>query len=79
MLIGKISFIIAGRVGTPHFMAPEVIERKPYGKPVDIWSAGILLHILLSGTLPFLGTKERLTESICRGKLHVRISLLFLI
>jgi calcium/calmodulin-dependent serine protein kinase len=52
-------------------MAPEVVERQQYGKPVDIWSAGILLHILLSGTLPFLGTKDRLYESICRGKLYV--------
>ncbi|KAK6628090.1 hypothetical protein RUM44_010572 [Polyplax serrata] len=58
------------RIGTPHFMAPEVIEKQLYGKPVDIWSAGVLLHILLSGTLPFLGTKERLHEGICRGKLY---------
>lgn len=52
-------------------MAPEVIEKQLYGKPVDIWSAGVLLHILLSGTLPFLGTKDRLYEAICRGKLYV--------
>jgi serine/threonine protein kinase len=63
--------MITGRIGTPHFMAPEVVERQQYGKPVDIWSAGVLLHILLSGTLPFLGTKDRLYESICRGKLYV--------
>ncbi|XP_021915602.1 peripheral plasma membrane protein CASK-like [Zootermopsis nevadensis] len=63
--------INGGRIGTPHFMAPEVIEREQYGKPVDIWSAGVLLHILLSGTLPFLGTKGRLYESICRGKLYL--------
>jgi calcium/calmodulin-dependent serine protein kinase len=60
-----------GRIGTPHFMAPEVIQRKPYGKPVDVWSAGILLHILLSGTMPFLGTKDRLYESVCAGKLYL--------
>ena len=46
-----------GRIGTPHFMSPEVVLRKPYGKPVDVWSTGVLLHILLSGTMPFLGTK----------------------
>lgn len=60
-----------GRIGTPHFMSPEVVERQQYGKPIDIWSAGVLLHILLSGTLPFLGTRERLYRSICRGKLHL--------
>ena len=60
-----------GRIGTPHFMAPEVIQRKAYGKPVDIWSAGVVLHILLSGSMPFLGTKDRLYESICQGRLHL--------
>ena len=29
-----------GRIGTPHFMSPEVVMRKPYGKPVDVWSTG---------------------------------------
>ncbi|XP_008191222.1 peripheral plasma membrane protein CASK isoform X3 [Tribolium castaneum] len=61
----------AGRVGCPNFMAPEVIERRSYGKPVDIWGAGVLLHILLSGVLPFHGSGRRLMESICRGKLHL--------
>ncbi len=60
-----------GRIGTPHFMAPEVIQRRAYGKPIDVWSAGILLHILLSGTMPFLGTKDRLYESVCTGRLYM--------
>ena len=63
--------MVVGRVGTPHFMAPEVVNRKPYGKPADVWSAGVLLHILLSGTLPFYGTKDRLYDSISNGQLHV--------
>ncbi|KAG7268837.1 hypothetical protein CRUP_023957 [Coryphaenoides rupestris] len=29
------------RVGTPHFMAPEVVKREPYGKPVDVWGCGM--------------------------------------
>ncbi|XP_060527409.1 peripheral plasma membrane protein CASK isoform X2 [Cylas formicarius] len=59
----------AGRVGSPFFMAPEVVERRQYGKPVDIWAAGVLLHVLLSGTLPFHGSGRRLLEAVCRGKL----------
>lgn len=65
---------LLGRVGCPHFMAPEVVERRQYGKAVDIWAAGVLLHVLLSGTLPFHGTGRRLMEAICRGKLHVSCS-----
>ncbi|XP_022919470.1 peripheral plasma membrane protein CASK isoform X2 [Onthophagus taurus] len=61
----------AGRVGYAHFMAPEVVEMRQYGKAVDIWAAGVLLHILLSGTLPFHGSGRRLMEAICRGKLHM--------
>jgi len=71
LYIPQLFLSLAGRVGTPHFMAPEVIEREQYGKPVDVWSAGVLLHILLSGTLPFLGTRDRLATAICRGKLYV--------
>ncbi|CAH1400330.1 unnamed protein product [Nezara viridula] len=60
-----------GRIGTPQFMAPEVVDKQQYGKPGDIWSAGVLLHILLSGTLPFIGTRHRLYHSICQGKLYM--------
>ncbi|XP_046967060.1 peripheral plasma membrane protein CASK isoform X6 [Vanessa cardui] len=59
-----------GRIGTPHYMAPEVVSSQLYGKPVDVWAAGILLHVLLVGYLPFTGTRERLFEAICRGRLR---------
>uniref|UniRef100_A0A8C4P971 Peripheral plasma membrane protein CASK n=1 Tax=Dromaius novaehollandiae TaxID=8790 RepID=A0A8C4P971_DRONO len=61
-------YFYLGRVGTPHFMAPEVVKREPYGKPVDVWGCGVILFILLSGCLPFYGTKERLFEGIIKGK-----------
>lgn len=63
--------ISSGRVGCPHFMAPEVIQRRQYGKPGDVWSAGVLLHILLTGTVPFVGSGERLRDAICRGRVQV--------
>jgi serine/threonine protein kinase len=40
--------------GTPSYMAPEIVRRTEYeGKPVDMWSMGILLYALLCGCFPF--------------------------
>ncbi|XP_053403642.1 peripheral plasma membrane protein CASK-like isoform X3 [Mercenaria mercenaria] len=61
-----------GRIGTPQFMAPEVVKREPYGRPVDVWGCGIMLFILLCGYPPFIGTRERLADLIVQGKYHMR-------
>ncbi|XP_035526804.1 microtubule-associated serine/threonine-protein kinase 3-like [Morone saxatilis] len=41
--------------GTPQFVAPEVILKKGYGKPVDWWAMGIILYEFLVGSTPFTG------------------------
>lgn len=47
--------------GTPEYIAPEVILRQGYGKPVDWWSMGIILYEFLVGCVPFFGdTPEEL-------------------
>ncbi|XP_019940004.1 microtubule-associated serine/threonine-protein kinase 1-like isoform X2 [Paralichthys olivaceus] len=47
--------------GTPEYIAPEVILRQGYGKPVDWWAMGIILYEFLLGCVPFFGdTPEEL-------------------
>ena len=45
--------------GTLSYVAPEILLRSPYNKEVDIWSMGVILFYMLSGKLPFRGSKEK--------------------
>lgn len=40
-------------IGTPHYMAPEIITGKGYSFPVDLWSLGVITYELLCSKLPF--------------------------
>uniref|UniRef100_A0A7S0G7T2 Protein kinase domain-containing protein n=2 Tax=Rhodosorus marinus TaxID=101924 RepID=A0A7S0G7T2_9RHOD len=46
-------------IGTPGYVAPEVVMRKPYDFAVDMWAAGVILYIMLSGKMPFFGKTDR--------------------
>ena len=46
--------ILTDQCGTPAYIAPEILENKGYeGPPVDVWSSGVVLYAMLSGTVPF--------------------------
>lgn len=59
--------------GTPFYIAPEVIDMKPYGTKADMWSVGVILYILLSGLMPFQGTDfDEIFDKIRKGEFNLK-------
>ncbi|XP_051208044.1 serine/threonine-protein kinase PEPKR2 [Lolium perenne] len=60
---------LSGVAGSPAYVAPEVLEGN-YSEKVDVWAAGVLLHVLLIASLPFQGgSVEAVFEAIKTGEI----------
>lgn len=40
-------------LGTPYYVAPEILKKKPYNKQCDIWSLGVCMFKIMTGEYPF--------------------------
>ena len=65
-------------LGSPLYMAPELVNDRQYDQRVDVWAFGVITYILLSGSPPFKGghenSKDEIYESISNSKVEFPIS-----
>lgn len=60
-------------IGTPHYMAPEIIRGHGYGTEVDVWSFGVIIYEFVCGSLPFADELDDPLE-VCSAVLRDTLS-----
>lgn len=50
--------VMRSQCGTAYYLAPEIANNLPYGKPVDLWACGVVLYVMLAGKFPFYGKSD---------------------
>ena len=59
------------RIGSPGYMAPEILKKKVYGEKADIFSAGVIMYVILSSKAPFNGkTRDAILFSNLECKIY---------
>lgn len=68
------SIMLNNYCGTPAYMSPEIIKKQPYiGSKADVWALGVILYLMVVGTLPFRAPNEpELNRLIMAGKYRYR-------
>lgn len=65
----KVPNSLTTQCGTPGYVAPEILEGKPYDTQADMWSLGVIVYILLGGYPPFIEQNQReLFRKIRKGQ-----------
>lgn len=60
------------KIGTPGYIAPEILKGEPYSFAVDVWSLGCLLHVLLCATPPFWDDERSIrNKKVCEEQLDL--------
>mmetsp|Transcript_26497 Transcript_26497/g.25629 ORF Transcript_26497/g.25629 Transcript_26497/m.25629 type:complete len:146 (+) Transcript_26497:368-805(+) len=64
--------VIMAPAGTPYYMAPEQFQ-SGYNEKCDLWSIGVVLYIMLSGTVPFTGqSNKEIIENLMAGEFSLK-------
>lgn len=63
---------IKTKVGTPNYIAPEIVTEEKYNEKCDLWSIGAILYVMLAGKPLFVGKSNKATlDKVTKGKINL--------